>query len=98
MLSFGISGVNTATVLDSQCWMGLTRNESHIVSKDGLEYRSRSRTTPAKVMARIRGICARVAIMDIVGRFFDLCSRYYAPTRRASTDVAHGFRRISNAW
>jgi hypothetical protein len=76
----------------------LYRNESHIVSKDGLEYRSRSHTTPAKVRARIRGTCAKVAITDIVGRFFDLRSRYYAPTRRASTYVAYVFRRTSNAW
>jgi hypothetical protein len=80
MLSFGISDVKIAIVLGNQCLMGLTRNESHIVSKDGLEYRLRSRITPAKVMARIRGICAKVATMVIVGRFFDLSSRYYAPT------------------
>jgi hypothetical protein len=76
MLSFGISGVNTTIVLDSQCWMGLTRNELHIVSKDGLECRSRSRTTLAKVMVHIRGICVKVAITDIVGRFSDVTGGY----------------------
>jgi hypothetical protein len=81
MLSFGISDVKIAIVLGNQCWMGLTRNESHIVSKDGLEYRLRSRITPDKVMVHIRGIYARVATMVIVRRFFDLSSRYYALTR-----------------
>ena len=78
MLSFGISDVKIAIVLGNQCWMGLTRNESHIVSTDGLEHRLRSRITPYKVMAHIRGICARVATMVIVRRFFDLSSSYFA--------------------
>jgi hypothetical protein len=49
----------------------------------------RSRITPDKVMAHIRGICARVATMVIVRRFFDLSSRYYALTHWTFTRVAH---------